>query len=86
MKKQYTKEFKEMALELSYNSDKPIILLAKELGVPESLIYRWRKNMSSDTTPKSPESTEIKELKKKISNLEVQNEILKKALAICNKM
>jgi len=86
MKKQYTKEFKEMALELSYNSDKPITLLAKELGVPESVIYRWRKNMSPDTTPKSTESTEIKELKKKISNLEVQNEILKKALAICNKM
>ena len=82
MKKLYTKEFKEMALELSYNSDKPITLL----GVPESVMYRWRKNMSAASIPKSPESTEIKELKKKISNLQVQNEILKKALAICNKM
>ena len=86
MTKPYTKEFKEMAIELSYNSDKPMNLIAKELGIPESVMYNWRKKMSPDSTQKSPETTEIKELKKKISNLEVQNEILKKALAICNKM
>jgi transposase-like protein len=86
MTKPYSKEFKEMAVDLSYNSDKPLSLLAKELGITESAIYNWRKKMSPDSTTKSTESKEVKELKKKLANLEVQNEILKKALAICNKI
>jgi len=35
---------------------------------------------------KLPDSQEMKELKKKLSNLELENQILKKALAICNRM
>ena len=84
MKKFYTEEFKKMTLELSYTSDKPISEICKDLGISNSILYRWRKDMSVDA--KSPDSQEVKELKKKLSNLELENQILKKALAICNRM
>ncbi|MCB1179237.1 MAG: transposase [Leptospiraceae bacterium] len=83
MKKIYTNEFKEMAVDLSYNSDKPITLLSKELGVSEAAIYRWRNTMNPKSEVKDHQ--ELRELKKKLAKLEVENEILKKALAICNR-
>lgn len=86
MRKNYTKEFKEMAVDLSYNSEKPITQLTKELGIGDNVIYRWRNKMNPDNKSNSEENREIKELKKKITELEVQNQILKKALAICNKI
>lgn len=84
MKKFYTEEFKKMTVELSYTSDKPVAEMCKDLGISNSILYRWRKDMSVDA--KLPDSQEVKELKKKLSNLELENQILKKALAICNRM
>lgn len=84
MKRIYTEEFRKMAVELSYNSDKPLTHICKELGVSGSLLYKWRKDMGTES--KMSDSQEVKELKKKLANLEVENQILKKALAICNRM
>lgn len=84
MKRIYTEEFRKMAVELSYNSDKPLTHLCKELGVSCSLLYKWRKDMGTES--KMSDSQDLKELKKKLANLEVENQILKKALAICNRM
>ncbi len=84
MNKFYTEEFKKMTVELSYTSDKPVAEMCNDLGISNSILYRWRKDMSVDA--KSPDSQEMKELKKKLSNLELENQILKKALAICNRM
>jgi transposase len=84
MYKIHTEEFKRMAVDLSYNSDKTITQICKELGLSLSLMYKWRKDMNKEL--KSPDSQEIKELKKRLANAEVENQILKKALAICNRM
>jgi transposase len=84
MKRTYTEEFRKMAVELSYNSDKPLTDICKELGLSGSILYKWRKDMGNESKPL--DSQEIKDLKKKLANLEVENQILKKALAICNRM
>lgn len=86
MRGNYTKEFKEMAVELSYNTDKAISQLCKELDIGQSALYKWRSQMSTNSKEISPASNEVKELKKKLEKLEVENQILKKALAICNRM
>ncbi|MBC7474019.1 MAG: transposase, partial [Candidatus Sericytochromatia bacterium] len=66
MKKFYTEEFKKMTVELSYTSDKPVVAeVCKDLGISNSILYRWRKDMIVDA--KSPDSQEVKELKKKLS-------------------
>ena len=46
MKSRYTEDFKATAVELSYNTDKPLSHLCKELNVSESLLYRWRSQMN----------------------------------------
>ena len=54
MKRIYTEEFRKMAVELSYNSDKPLTHICKELGLSGSLLYKFRKDMSNEVT--SPDS------------------------------
>ncbi|MFN8577137.1 MAG: transposase [Candidatus Sericytochromatia bacterium] len=86
MRAKYTKEFRDMAVELSYNTDKPISNLCKELNIGESALYKWRSKMNPEKKEISQDSKEMKELKKRLEKLEVENQILKKALAICNKI
>jgi transposase-like protein len=86
MKAKYTKEFREMAVELSYNTDKPISVLCKELNIGNSALYKWRNEMNRDKKEIIEESSEIKELRSRLAKAEVENQILKKALAICNRI
>ena len=83
-KTKYTNEFKEMAVELSYSQDKSVSQTARELGINQNVLHKWRNELNPEQIKKSPD--EIKQMKRRISELEVQNEILKKALAICNKI
>ncbi|AGP67413.1 Mobile element protein [Lacticaseibacillus paracasei] len=39
----YDQDFKKNAVRLSFNSSKPVKIIASERGVPESALYRWRK-------------------------------------------
>lgn len=86
-KKKYTTEFKIQALELvkqmgSYSE------AARQLGIGDNLLHAWKRrfNVSIDAKGKSAaqsvaETEEIRELKKKILELEKTNYILKKAAA-----
>lgn len=39
-KTKYTKEFKEMSVELSYNQDKPVSQTARELGINQNILHK----------------------------------------------
>lgn len=87
MKKSYTTEFKVQALELAKQTDS-VAEAAKQLGINENLIYNWKKrfNFSFDSKAKSAsqavqETQEVRDLKKKILELEKTNYILKRAAA-----
>lgn len=41
--KQYTKEFKLEAIRLADESDKPVAQIARELGIRQNQIYKWKK-------------------------------------------
>ena len=43
--KGYTKEFKEEAVKLAQSSGKPVAQIARELGVSDSAIYQWQKQL-----------------------------------------
>ena len=45
--KRYSKEFKVEALRLVEDSDKPVTQVARELGLRQNQIYRWRKELES---------------------------------------
>lgn len=86
-KKKYSTEFKIQALELvkqtgSYSE------AARQLGIGDNLLHAWKRrfNFSLDSKNKSAadsvaEANEIRELKKRIQELEKTNYILKKAAA-----
>jgi len=93
--KQYTQEFKLEAIRLLNKSDKPVVQVARELGIRVNQIYKWKKQLDEKSTKafsrtrKSIEKTQLeinlvdenKELKRKIERLEVEKDILKKAAA-----
>ncbi len=53
--------------------------LSHSLGVSEALLYRWK---SESERKKTPQSSELKRLKKELAQVKEDNEILKKALSI----
>ena len=82
--KSYTPEFKQQIVELHNKAGKGITELSNEYGIPKGTISTWIKNLSpvqlSDTETVSLK--EFKALQKKMKELEIENEILKKATAI----
>ena len=89
-KRNYTTEFKEKAVELSY-ARCSVVEICGELDIPTSVLSRWRRESDAygrnsfpgKGNPKlTDEQREIAELKKKLRNAELERDILKKAIAI----
>ena len=83
--KQYPAEFRESSARLALETDQPISQTARELGVTSKRLYYWINAYSgSDERPssvKEPASEEIKRLKKELSKVKMERDILKKAAA-----
>jgi transposase-like protein len=80
----YSTEFKKMASELIVISKQSTIKTAKDLNVPLKTLEKWitaynKNNKIFDSDYISPEQ-QIQSLKKRISELETTNDILKKTL------
>lgn len=78
----YTEEFKKQIVEL-YQAGSSVNHLSGEYGVSNVTIYKWIKEFSpSEESGSEMNSKEYKAMKKRIVELETENEILKKATAI----
>lgn len=86
--KYLTEEFKREAVRLLENSGKSVPKLAKELGISDKSLYRWRNQYgtvskeSAKTTGHQVLEAELKALRQENKELRQQREILKKALSI----
>ena len=86
--KQYTVEFRRDAVALVRTSGRPIAQIARELGVDDATLGKWvrdarRDNNRSAGLPPGQEDAEMEEnrrLKKRIAELEMEREILKRAV------
>jgi transposase-like protein len=80
-------EFRRRAVELAREGTKPVAELAKDLGISQSCLRNWLtqadtdENGGSATRLTSVEKKELAELRKKNRQLEMENEILKRAAA-----
>lgn len=81
--KRYSEEFKQQIIDL-YLKGEPIAQLAEEYGLVEQTIYRWKRLYapSIQVDDQTVSLKDYKELQKRIQELEMENEILKKATAI----
>ena len=76
--RKYDDDFKQQALAMIRNGQSPRSV-AQALGISENLLYRWRRLAQS-----SPSSTEqeIEQLRRQLKQVEMERDILKKALSI----
>ncbi len=80
----YSEEFKRQIIDL-YLSGKSVTELANEYGLVEQTIYKWKKLYAPSIEVDENQTItmkEYKDLQKKMRELEMENEILKKATAI----
>jgi transposase len=89
----FTREYKLEVIKRSYDDIK-ISDLARELGIGQSIIHRWRRQFASDTKASFPgrgveqlsdQEFELARLRKQVANLENERDILKKAVGIFSK-
>ncbi len=86
MPRPYPREFREGAVALARQGERPIAEIAKELGIAESCLRNWLKQDQVDRRERddglgSKEREELRELRRRVRRLEQEKEILRKAAA-----
>ena len=82
--RKYTEEFKKQIVEL-YENGKSVINLAREYGLVEQTVYRWihrYEPFAKNEQGEAVTQADVKAMQRRIAELEMENEILKKAAAI----
>jgi transposase len=80
-------EFRRRAVELARTGDKSISALAKSLGISQSCLSNWvcqadrDEGIRNDDGLTTAEKKELAELRRKTRQLELENEIFKRAAA-----
>jgi len=89
-KNTYTTEFKQEAASLVLDNDYTITQASEAMGVSQSAMRRWVKQLEEERGGKTPqkckaitqEQQQIQSLQKQVKRLEREKEILKKASAL----
>ncbi len=88
--KTYTKEFKQEAVRLMEELDRPAAEIAMELGIRRNQLYKWKHQMQAKGEeaftgnrgrPKKAEQSELTTLRQENARLKEELVILKKAAA-----
>jgi transposase len=85
----FTREFKGEAVHLAKTSNKPMIQIARDLGIADSTLHHWCKLFSEQgeqafpgSGHQTPQEEEIRHLKRENELLRQERDILKKAIGI----
>ncbi len=85
VQKTYTPEFKREAVRLAQTSGKPITHIARELGISDTSIHQWRKELTEHGPEAFPGSghqatqeEEVRRLKRELEIVKQERDILKK--------
>jgi transposase len=88
MAKHYSKEFKAEAVALLNRPGMTVAQAARDLGVAESQLYKWRKAVNAHGTGAFPgkgnlvpQDEELRRLRRQVEELRMERDILKKAAA-----
>lgn len=81
----YPEEFRRRAVELARLGDKPVAQVARELGIAESGLRRWMGRAEVEEGRREgltgAERREVVQLRRRNRQLELENEILRRAAA-----
>jgi transposase len=87
-RRRFSPEFKADAVALVRSSGQSVAVIAKELGVAPSCLGRWVGNAQVARASADPgrfaaeiaEAAEVKRLRRRVAELEVEREILKRSM------
>ena len=83
-KRVYTEEFSRQTVHLLRTSGKSAQQIADELGMPQSVLSRWKRTADKVQAPSADvvkQAEEIRQLRREVERLKMEREILKKATA-----
>src|SRR5919108_2510376 len=89
LRRTFTPQFKKDAVRLVIEEGKSLTEVATHLGIARSLLQRWREQLSSKRAPEvfpghgrvTGQAAKVRELEKKLRDVTMERDILKKALA-----
>ena len=85
-RRQYDEEFKREAVRLTYEPDRTVAGVARDLGMNENNLWRWRKHFgrreSSGNGMSGSVEDELKRLRRQLARVTEERDILKKALSV----
>lgn len=89
MRRQYEREFKVDAVRLVTEGGQRISDVARQVGVTPKMLSQWRTQLHKHATPEqafvgpgNDREIEVKQMKRRIALLEMERDILKKAIGI----
>ena len=89
VRRKYTREFKIEALRLITDEGLSFAKVARDLGVNETMLYRWRKELSEapeEAFPGQgnlkPQDEELRRLRRELEIVKQERDILKKAISV----
>ena len=87
-RREYSEEFRLEAVKLAKRGEVPVSEIARDLGIHDSVLYRWIRKHDGKSKPKvadglsRDEGSELARLRREVRRLETEREILKKAVGI----
>jgi transposase len=91
-RRKYDRAFKIAAVKFVTDKGTPVAEVARNLGIHENLLHKWKGQFQDDAEGAfpgkghlKPRDEEMRQLKKKLVDVEEERDILKKALAIFSK-
>lgn len=89
MARRFDKEFKEQAVKLVLDGGKQVSETARQLEISPKTLHKWVSDYKQDPVNSfvgsgnlKPEDAAMRDLKKRLKDLEEENAILKKAMGI----
>ena len=91
-RKRFDRQFKIDAVSMVINGGRSVSEVARDLGIDENTLYRWKRNLEgkgSDAFPGKgrlgPQEEELRRLRRELEQVKEDREILKKALGFFSK-
>jgi transposase len=82
-RRQFSREFKQEAVRLAAESGRPLTHIARELNIRTEQLRRWRRKLGGAASAEgsSPESDELRRLRRELELTRQERDFLKKAAA-----
>ena len=68
-RRRYTEEFKREAVRLVRESAHPVAQVARDLGIPENVLYRWRAQHGTTWATQRAEAEELTRVKRELARV-----------------